>query len=346
MARDQGSLFRSFSGLVRAERSRLPLALLILAAVALVFGTTGARLLGAVLLVWGVFLLTGVVRDLHTQEQVLAGLAMATSNRRLSAWRTSRASARTMQKLTLDDYRGLLAEADVASPSLEQVEDFAFFVAAAHSWYKHLPLLPPGLPMTFFVDPGAGAQLIVDKARIHQLERLEHGFHYSWLPTKEYRRRFGHASFARSPGTGTKVSLQLMDWWLIPSDDQPAIYDLGQGELVALPDEVVEAGTAFLSGAIHPRASYPLLWRHVKDWDAALAAWPAESGGPTVLSQIRERAQALIADQRLIEPPPDALPDTDLFGCDIVLYRLLAPERQRQRRGIAAALDRVADLAR
>jgi hypothetical protein len=33
-------------------------------------------------------------------------------------------------------------------------------------------------------------------------------------------------------------------------------------------------------------------------------------------------------------------------ACDFVLYRLLAAERERQRRGIVAALDRIVDLIR
>jgi hypothetical protein len=110
------------------------------------------------------------------------------------------------------EYRELLAEADVAPPSREQMEDFARFVATAHSWYKHLGLLPPGHPMTFFLDPGAGAQLIVaSRGRVHQVERLERGFHYSWLRTADYRERFGHASYAGSAGTGTAVLLEPLD---------------------------------------------------------------------------------------------------------------------------------------
>jgi hypothetical protein len=331
---------------VQASGARFPLALLALAVLGVLFGTTAARLFGAVLLVSSVLLLSSLVRDVRAQEDVLDGLAMSATDRRVPFWRRARSSDRITQKLTLGEYRELLA--GVAAPSREQLEAFARFVATAHSWYKHLWLLPPGHAMTFFLDPGAGGQLIVDRRGwMRQYDRLEHGFHYSWPPTAVYRDRFGHAAFAQTAGPGREVSLVLMDGWqLVPSDGEPAIFDPNRGELVALPDEVVEAGTAYLSGVVHPRACYPVLWRRVTDWDASRGDWPAESGGAAVFAEIRERVRALMADPHLIEPPPDPPPNHYLGGCDFVLYRLLAAERRRQQGGVVAALERVVDLVR
>ena len=292
-----------------------------------------------------------------------------------------RPEAEIVRSLTLGEYRELLA--GVPEPSREQIEAFARFVSTAHSWYKHLPLLPPGVPMTLFLDPGAGAQLIVDRrGRIRQVNRRKHGFHYSWLRTAEYRDRFGHAAFARSPGTGTVVSLMRAEGsQLIPSDDKPAIFDPGRGELLALPDEVLEAGVAQVSGVVHPHASLPALWRFSKNLDASHVDWPTESGGATVLAQILERVRALSADPNLIEKvdvgldrpaerhgatvvaqilervralsahPKRSKPPLDrdqyqLMGCDLVLHRLLTPERERQRVGMVEALERVVDLVR
>lgn len=73
-----------------------------------------------------------------------------------------------------------------------QMQQFALFVSNAHSWYKHLPYLPPGEPFQFFLDPGAGMQLVVSsQGSVDATPRAEPGFHYSWLPTVEYRARFG-----------------------------------------------------------------------------------------------------------------------------------------------------------
>jgi len=323
--------------------------------------------------------------DPETGVVEIASLAVATADEYLDATGVPdkepllRPEPKIVRSLTLGEYRELLAR--VPEPSREQIEAFAHFVSTAHSWYKHLPLLPPGVPMTLFLDPGAGAQLIVDRrGRIRQVNRRKHGFHYSWLRTAEYRDRFGHAAFARSAGTGTVVSLMRAEGsQLIPSDDKPAIFDPGRGELLALPDEVLEAGVAHVTGVMHPHASNPAWWRFSKNLDASHVDWPTESGGATVLAEILERVRALSADPNLIEKvdlgldrPAERhgatvvaqirervraltagskqrkpLRDFDryhLIGCDLVLHRLLTPERERQHVNMAAALERVVDL--
>ena len=63
-----------------------------------------------------------------------------------------------MRTLTLDDYQNLLR--GPPEPTHEQIEEFARFVATAHSWYKHLPTWPPGVPMRFFLDPCAGMERV------------------------------------------------------------------------------------------------------------------------------------------------------------------------------------------
>ena len=106
--------------------------------------------------------------------------------------------------LRLEEYRKIVGA--LPAPSRQQMEEFAAFVSGAHSWYKHLPLLPPGLPMQFFLDPGAGMQIsVLQDGRTVVAERQGTGFHYSWIPTVDYRRRFGHLAFSRT--AGTQVSL-------------------------------------------------------------------------------------------------------------------------------------------
>lgn len=56
--------------------------------------------------------------------------------------------------LSLEEYRKVIAPLPI--PTLAQEQQFLEFVSNAHSWYKHLPYLPPGQPFQFFLDPAAG----------------------------------------------------------------------------------------------------------------------------------------------------------------------------------------------
>ena len=252
-----------------------------------------------------------------------------------------------MRKLSLDEYRDLVV--GVPSPSRDQMHEFARFVSTAHSWYKHLPTLPPGVPMTFYLDPGAGTQRIVDRrGRVRQFERKEGGFHYSWHPTADYRVRFGHAAYAASAGTSVSlVSSEGAKW--VPSDDEPSIFEPARAELVALPREVLEAAVAEVSGLIHNRAACYQFWRLLPpDYDdPSRVDWPAESGGAAAYAEILDRFQELSAGAAVEEATWDD--DRYLWGFpsgDLVLHRLLMPERERQQRGIVAALERVVALVR
>jgi hypothetical protein len=99
---------------------------------------------------------------------------------------------------SLSDYRGYVRR--LPRPSEEQIEDYVQFVSGAHSWYKHLPLLPPGEPFRFFVDPLSGFDRVIqrDGSVIHH-ERTDTSlqFHYTWMTTKEYRRRFAYLAYTQ-----------------------------------------------------------------------------------------------------------------------------------------------------
>ena len=95
--------------------------------------------------------------------------------------------------------------------------------------------------MVFYLDPGAGTQRIVNIfGRVREAERLERGFHYSSLPTTDYRNRFGHAAFAAAAGTSVSL-LSIGGSRQVPSDDLPVIFDPDRAELVGLPSEVLES---------------------------------------------------------------------------------------------------------
>lgn len=77
-------------------------------------------------------------------------------------------------------------------PSDEQRRAFAVYVTGAHSWYKHLPILPLST-FVFFLDPNAGRSMVhrSDDSVAFVDNRSSRGIHYTWQTTEAYRRRFG-----------------------------------------------------------------------------------------------------------------------------------------------------------
>jgi hypothetical protein len=246
------------------------------------------------------------------------------------------AADRIVRRLTLEEYRELLI--GVPSPSREQMEAFVRYVSSANSWYKELPTLPPGVLMSFYLDPGAGATRIFDRrGRVRQVDKKKGGFHppYRWFATADYRARFGHAAFSLRIGPA--------------ADDEPSILGPGRAELVALPHEVLDAGTAAVSGLIHNRAACYQFWRSLPANydDPSQVDWPAESGGAAAYAELLDRFQVLRAGAPVEEATLND--DKYLWGSpsgDLVLHRLLMPERERQQREIATALERIVDLVR
>jgi hypothetical protein len=93
-------------------------------------------------------------------------------------------------------------------PTPEQYQAFCEHLCAAHSWYKHLPLLT-GERFVVFVaaDAGLGRLVVVDnpnKAPEFTLVAAPEGpeftdehprLHHSWKTSREYRRRFGYLDY-------------------------------------------------------------------------------------------------------------------------------------------------------
>jgi len=77
--------------------------------------------------------------------------------------------------LSMDQYRALLA--DVPLPTKQQKENFVEYASHAHSWYKHLPLCPPGVFFNFFIDKYAGwDRLPLGSRRAGLYKRTHEGF--------------------------------------------------------------------------------------------------------------------------------------------------------------------------
>src|SRR5262245_35746379 len=79
-------------------------------------------------------------------------------------------------------------------PTHEQTVRFAEHVADNHSWYKHLPLFPPGASFVVFPNPhaGRGAKPDGEQFAVYDLEHGDYFAHHSRIPTKEYLESFGH----------------------------------------------------------------------------------------------------------------------------------------------------------
>ena len=244
--------------------------------------------------------------------------------------RTYDADHQQVTTLTLAEYVNLLS--GVSLPNTQQKSAFAEFVSTAHSWYKHLPRNLPGQPFHFFVDKYAGCDRHVQENGTAVLaDRRKQGFHYSDIPTGEYRSRFGYLAFSCSSGTSVFVAT----WPLIYSRDKIAAVPGDDGQIYGLPKEILNAGETHLTAIIHPNAScYPVCKR--------LTAWPEESGGQIALQKIAARC-------REMEDPanPESERYTRSIGyIDPYLDSLIAPERQRQKQGIIRSIDRVCELIR
>lgn len=241
----------------------------------------------------------------------------------------AQAASAAVPVLSLDDYRALVSK--LPSPTEEQMRAFATFVCGAHSWYKHLPMYPPGRPFQFFLDPGSGMDLNFNDGRVEATPRLVKGFHYSWIPTSQYRERFGHLAFSR-PG-GTTVYRQTSDGTATAvSDDVPSVYDAETQSLRRIPQEVLGAGRAWVSGLVHSASANPSLLLMFANKNAR-AAWPEESGGQPALMSLLARCESIKAAQKEGGWRSDD---------DEELTRLLEPERKRQHDGMVDAMLRVA----
>ena len=251
----------------------------------------------------------------------------------------------TTQALTLARYRAICRE--LPRPTDAEIRDFALFVSQAHSWYKRTSLLPPGMPLQFFLDPSAGMQRIMrPNGRVVSVVREEAGFHHSWLPTAKYRERFGHLAFCDVGGGGVELHRSNGEVH-IGADTAPVVADPANGQLRDVPRSVLRAGRAHISGLVHVGGASFQWWNIVFDRGYRVN-WPEEVGGPEALQHIRERSEYLRDNFSLQEglPVEEIRTEDDVNKCliDMPLYRLIEPERNRQLAGMAAAMRRVIAL--
>lgn len=213
--------------------------------------------------------------------------------------------------LSLEQYRALVRP--LGRPTAKQIDAYVDYLVTKHSWYKHLPALAPGVVFTVFINPMAGMiRSGLDEAHMEwcELGADDPIWHYSMMPTAEYRQRFGHL------GYGSTASPEFS---LYGADRQqaygaePRYFDTSEGRFV-LPREVAIAGSTEVTAVIHPYARSDFVWNNALGMPPALddlpaGAWPDRSGGLAVLRQIAECAargdvdgiEALIVLERAIQ---------------------------------------------
>jgi hypothetical protein len=224
--------------------------------------------------------------------------------------------------LSLVEYRDLVAGYD--RPTEDQCMDFVEHVAGAHSWYKHLPPVPPGVPFLFFLDPNAGrAETWDPSGRVSFVDREEgfDRFHYSWMTTAKYRERFGCLHYTAR--AGTQVGVGSSDG-LVVTRSPGAIIWSESGNPFMLPAEIVEAGSVGLTAMLHEDGAHWWFGSQITDKLRERLTWPIESGGEATLQRILEASSC---------PAPDMHEIVDL----------VQPELERQRSLMLAAVARVLD---
>jgi hypothetical protein len=242
-----------------------------------------------------------------------------------------------LSSLTLAQYVDFVSS--VPLPTQQQKEDFADFVSHAHSWYKHLPFDPPGVPFHFFIDKYAGCDFaLTEEGRGDILEREQRGFHYSAIPTKEQRARFGYLAF--SCDAGTKVT-RLGEGPIVISRDKIACIPGDDATLCVVPPEILKAGEVRLTAFIHTTTQSFHWWDRRTREEFDRVEWPKESGGQATLDGIFARCREL-REPGSGHPFLDAL--SEYGPIDPLLHNLLVPEQKRQQREMVKAMDRVCDL--
>jgi hypothetical protein len=240
----------------------------------------------------------------------------------LSAIRDRDGLLAAVPRCGLAEYRGLVRS--LPRPSEAQINEFIRFVSADHSWYKKLPLLPPGVPFQFFLDPLAGyTRLIRPEAKVLPRKRAEQDNDGGWrFTTDEYRSRFGHLACDQAGGVRF---IQLTD----------GLGEYGECDVFCaderayrIPVEIAETGSAEVTAVVHPLTARLWVWAKFLPYYED-RAWPDETGGSEAVLKIKE----LCTRERGLS---DEISEE--------LGVILAPERRRIESAMRDAIGRVLDI--
>ena len=250
-----------------------------------------------------------------------------------------------LPRLNLTEYRALVGA--LPPPNYDQIEAFTAYVAESHSWYKHLPLWPPGLPFLFFINPYAGLDCIVnsnDETTYFPRTKDNLHYHYSWITTKTYRARYGWLDCTCDAGSGVMlpvtaqqdgkqaavpaISIYKDFFRLIRVTFQKNPFKNHTPTRTHLPPELIEAGTVNVAGLIHTRTDEPWPWLILlkrKNNDP-------NKKYPPLLREILNRCEYLHKQNKYLNEP------------DQVLHDLVELERVRQKAEIISAIQAVIEL--
>lgn len=211
----------------------------------------------------------------------------------------------------------LRALAGLPLPTDEQLLAFVEHVCADYSLFKKLPLLPPGQPVRFWIDPNAGRDLHLGAGDGgHWMPRAGEGYSSALMHTATHIERFGYfnweyARYMEYPATRVANEGQSFKRVNLPGleADASAPLELNERDRVAtlcrvpvpdLPPEVLKWGTATLTGAVDSKSQSPLcsymgrLQQHLNNLP------PNERVVPLNTPRIRRH----LGDDSLWETPP------------------------------------------
>lgn len=179
----------------------------------------------------------------------------------LDAVMLARLAAGDAPEMDIDAYRALISA--IAAPTDSQIEAFADYVASVHSWYKHLPLQPPGVAFHFYLDPNAGMDQLVHasgEVTVRARNPDTESFHYGWMPTADYRERFGCLAFSCAAGSSVfGTDLVGEETVLVDSNTLHPVLQVSRDSTMRPPKQILEAGTCSLTALVHPRATGSLV---------------------------------------------------------------------------------------
>jgi hypothetical protein len=227
-------------------------------------------------------------------------------------------------------------------PTRQQTALFASYVAAAHSWYKHIPITRLAT-FHLFLDPHAGEYLTRNwmwRKVLRPIEDTKGHLHYTAQKTTDYRRRFGFWNYDQQYGTRL---LYLTGSHVTDTGGWGPQIVSSNGKWIPVSAEVLRLGSAEVTATIHhhpsidfwerclggdPKAGFPRLELWLRDAEA--------KSGPAVLPEVPP--ELLAATERL--NPSDALPSGDLWDDETLLGELLAaaPDTEGRQEDLFEAL--------